>query len=300
MKKENNDVKEFIKGYDITKYERPSIAADIAVFSIMPDEKDNYRKLPEQKLRLLLIRRGAHPFRNDWALPGGFARKGETVRETANRELFEETHIKRAYMELVDVYSDKDRDPRGWIISNTFMALMDGNKCKHRAGDDASEAQWFDIELEKEAEERNFLKGEDSIEIDTVYCLKLSCEDIKLSSRVKEIKSYQDYHESVSYNILEPGGLAFDHAMIIVCALKKLREITEIDGRIAFNLMPEYFTLTQLQKAFETILDEELLAANFRRKIAGLVNETDKVLEGAGHRPAKLFKRNVEAFYKSR
>ena len=62
--------------------------------------------------------------------------------------------------------------------------------------------------------------------------------------------------------------------------------------------MPELFTLTQLQTAFEVIRDEELLKANFRRKIADYVTETDKSIEGAGHRPAKLFKRNVEAFYK--
>ncbi|WP_099467228.1 NUDIX hydrolase [Konateibacter massiliensis] len=298
MKKTSKE-EDFLKNYDIEKYDRPSIATDIAVFTIMADEEDNYRKLPEQKLKILLIRRGTHPYQNAWALPGGFARKDETIRETAARELYEETHIERAYMELVDVYSDKGRDPRGWVISNTFMALMDGNKCRLHAGDDAGEAQWFDIELKKETEKRDYIKSEDSVELEIIYSLKLCFQDIKISCRLRETKLFKEYHESVHYEILESDGLAFDHAMIIVCALKKLRSHAEIDGKIVFNLMPEYFTLTQLQKAFEIILDEELLAANFRRKIAELVNETDKVMEGAGHRPAKLFKRNVEAFCKS-
>ena len=61
--------------------------------------------------------------------------------------------------------------------------------------------------------------------------------------------------------------------------------------------MPEFFTLTQLQNAMELISGQELLTANFRRKIAEYVVETDKVTEGKGHRPAKLFGRNLQAFY---
>ena len=62
--------------------------------------------------------------------------------------------------------------------------------------------------------------------------------------------------------------------------------------------MPETFTLTGLQNAFELVLDKSLLAANFRRKVSEYVIETQQIIEGAGHRPAKLFKRNVGEFYK--
>ena len=60
--------------------------------------------------------------------------------------------------------------------------------------------------------------------------------------------------------------------------------------------MPETFTLTQLQHAFEVILGEKLLTANFRRKMNDYVIETEQIVEGAGHRPAKLFRRNMENF----
>ena len=72
----------------------------------------------------------------------------------------------------------------------------------------------------------------------------------------------------------------------------------ENDFKLGFDLMPETFTLTQLQNAFELVLDKPLLAANFRRKVNDYVVETDEVVEGAGHRPAKLFKRNILEFYK--
>ena len=63
------------------------------------------------------------------------------------------------------------------------------------------------------------------------------------------------------------------------------------------DFMPEYFTLTSLQNVYELILDKKLFTANFRRKIADYVVETEQMVEGEGFRPAKLFQRNVEKFF---
>jgi len=57
-----------------------------------------------------------------------------------------------------------------------------------------------------------------------------------------------------------------------------------------FNMMPEYFTLGELQQVYEAILGKELLDPAFRRIIAGKVEKTDKILTGRGHRPSYLFK----------
>jgi hypothetical protein len=84
---------------------------------------------------------------------------------------------------------------------------------------------------------------------------------------------------------------------IIAVAINKLREETQ-RNTIAFNLMPKLFTLTELQKVYETILDTQLLTANFRRKISKYVTETDDYAQIAGHRPSKLYKRNLEEFIK--
>ena len=78
--------REYLDSYDYTRYDRPSLAADMAVFSIMGMEsQENYRKDPEQKLKLLLVRRGEFPYKGDWALPGGFCRPEESTLETAKR-----------------------------------------------------------------------------------------------------------------------------------------------------------------------------------------------------------------------
>lgn len=317
----SEDEKKFLSSYDITRYDRPSIAADIAIFSIMArggligieqvQDKENYRKAPERKLKVLLIRRATWPYKGCWALPGGFCRKNEDICETARRELYEETHVENAYLNLCGIYGEAGRDPRGWIISHTFLALMDGEKCRLRAGSDAWEARWFDVALS--AKETAKEVGEDRALLENQYVLTLESSDmyatnlpdgsgessVVLSAAVRERKEFKDYHETVEYEILESTGFAFDHAKIITCALLSLRRLAEAGGRIVFDLMPERFTLTQLQNACEIILDRKLLTANFRRKMADFVLETDEMISGAGHRPAKLFKRNVKAFYRN-
>ena len=100
----------------------------------------------------------------------------------------------------------------------------------------------------------------------------------------------------MEYKVQEAEGFAFDHAEIIMYVIQYLRFQTN-NSNIAFDLLPEQFTLTDLQKVYEVILDTKLLTANFRRKISGKVIETELISEGMGHRPAKLFRRNLEAFY---
>lgn len=297
--------KAYLNQYDIKKYDRPSIATDMAVFSIMGEEAEepeknrsskNYRKVPERKMKILLIQRGNYPYKECWALPGGFCRKGEDIYETAKRELYEETNVKNAYLQPIGIFGEVGRDPRGWIISHTFMALMDGRKSKPRAGTDAWEARWFEIQIDKREVEKTV--KEDSAFIIHEYSLKLRYQEIELSAVVREKKEFEQYHEQVTYEILECEGIAFDHAKLIVYAFLTLQKQAEQDGKIVFDLMPETFTLTELQKAFEIILGYTLLTANFRRKMADYVIETDEIVEGAGHRPAKKFKRNVENFYR--
>lgn len=305
----SRDEKDFLAQYNIEAYERPSIAVDMAVFSILGIEgngepmrnAENYRKLPEKKLKLLLIKRGSYPYKDCWALPGGFCRKGENVSETAYRELKEETNVSSAFLKPIGIFGEEGRDPRGWIISNLYLALMDGDTCKLRAGSDAWEARWFQVTVSQKEIKRDI--QENSVTIVKEYTLQLLCEDedrepIQLDAVIREEKQFQNYHETVEYEIVKNTGFGFDHAKLITCAILKLRESVEEDGRIVFDLLPETFTLTQLQRVFEIILDRKLLVANFRRKMADYCVETEQIVEGAGHRPAKLFKRNLETFYR--
>ena len=295
----SEEEKKFLEQYDISAYERPSVAADMVIFAIREAaEAENFRKLPKKALKLLLIRRADYPYKGYWALPGGFCRPEEDVQETAARELYEETNIHKAYLILIGTFGGADRDPRGWIMSNTFLALVDAERCKLRAGTDAWEAKWFTVEVKGEEMKRDV--KEDYAELETSYELRLTEEESgeMLSASVTEYRQFREYHETVSYEIAEQGQLAFDHAKIILYAWQKLREDVENDPKHVFDLMPELFTLNQLQNAMELVTGQDLLTANFRRKIADYVVETDKMTDGKGHRPAKLFVRNLKAFYK--
>jgi 8-oxo-dGTP diphosphatase len=93
--------------------------------------------------RLLLVERGRDPYKGRFALPGGFVEYGETVEDAAARELEEETGLKATVVELVGVYSDPDRDPRGHTVTIVFRLQVEGGKL--RAGDDAAKARFFPV-----------------------------------------------------------------------------------------------------------------------------------------------------------
>lgn len=295
----SKEEKEFLKSYDMSAFNRPSLTADIAVFAILQEEEsDEYRKDPEQKLGILLIKRGGFPYKDYWALPGGFAQQGEELRDTALRELREETSVDSAFIEPFGLFSTPERDPRGWIVSQGYLALVDSEKCKVSAGTDAGDAAWFTIDITI-SEMKKHVKAK-TAEINTRYELVFENKDLneRIEAVVEETRTYSDHHETVEYEIIEGGKLAFDHAEIITRAFKSLHESADDAGRIIFDLMPEKFTLYSLQEAYEIVLGEKLTTPNFRRKIAPFVIETTEMSGGVGHRPAKLFKRNLEAFYK--
>ncbi|MBP5282225.1 MAG: NUDIX hydrolase [Lachnospiraceae bacterium] len=303
----SEEEKEFLKTYDIAAFDRPSVTADIAVFAVM-DEMDseggnagagtvNYRKDPVRELQILLVKRASHPFQNCWALPGGFSAKGESCDETALRELREETGVSDAYLRPFGVFSKPGRDPRGWIISHGYLALIDGGKYRIHAGTDAWEAAWFRLGVESREVSRRSDNDETTIQIEHVLTFYQRERELKILAKVLEKKRFSKLHGYSEFEILEADGLAFDHAEIILKAFQSLRSEAESTGRVVFDLMPELFTLNRLQRAFELVLGRELLTANFRRKMAPLVLETEEETAGVGHRPAKLFQRNPEEFY---
>lgn len=280
--------KEFLEKYNEKKYERPSVTVDMTIFTVINEEKENYRKLEEKKLKILLIQRKDHPYINQWALPGGFVMPNESTEEAAVRELYEETNLENVYLEQLYTFSNPKRDPRMWVITCAYMALIDSKKVQIKAGDEASEANWFEVLLKVRNKEQK-KEGEILKEI-IIYQLELICGEIKLTATVKKEKQITINYSKIEYEIIDCQGVAFDHAKIITVALERLRGKIEYTD-IAFNLMPTYFTLTELQKVYESILDINLLPANFRRKVKHLVEETEQYTEGAGHRPSKLFKR---------
>ena len=131
---------EAIARYRSRNYPKPAMTADIAIFARQADQ-----------LQVLLIRRKGHPYLGKLALPGGFANENEPIEQTAARELKEETGVSGLPVKLVGVYSAPGRDPRGWVVSVVYMAVAEAEKLQVKAGDDAAEVLWAQIEPQGES-----------------------------------------------------------------------------------------------------------------------------------------------------
>lgn len=95
------------------------------------------------ELKVALIERKNEPFKDQWAIPGGFVEGDETVEEAAARELQEETGLHDIYLEQFHVFSEPDRDPRGRVITVAFFALIACDDVDLIATQDALAAKWY-------------------------------------------------------------------------------------------------------------------------------------------------------------
>ncbi len=201
------------------------VTVDIVIFTIR-----------RKKLEVLLVQRGHEPFKEKWAIPGGFIRLTEDLEDAAKRVLYERTRVKNLYLEQFHTFGEPGRYPNARVITVSYFALI--------RSDDLM------LEADQDLDIRNV-----------------------------------NWHSV--YNL---PSLAFDHENIIQTALKKLRRRLEYTP-VAFQLLPEKFTLTELQKTYELILDKELDKRNFRKKVLSLsiLNEHDEFSKTSSKRPARLY-----------
>jgi len=123
-----------VQGEYIYDWPRPMVTVDALVFAVCGGRKS-----------VLLIRRGNEPYKGLWAIPGGFLEMDEELEDAAKRELFEETGIEDVELRQMHTFGTLGRDPRGRQITVVFTGTVD-KEIEPAAGDDAAEAEWFDVE----------------------------------------------------------------------------------------------------------------------------------------------------------
>lgn len=246
---------EFLQSYNAGKYERPSVTADILALGVKEDFSC---------LKILLIKRGGHPYIGKWALPGGFIRKTETAYQAAARELEEETGLKDVYLEQIYTFTKPERDPRTWVMSIAYMALV--SELKHVNGsDDADSAAWFDLII---SPEKISLQNKD-FGVNISYAI--------------ETKKFQNGAIKYENWVATPQTqelLAFDHIEIIIESFLNLKAKFE-HSDLAFNLIGSKFTLPDLQVLYELILGKKLYKTNFRTMIAPKIKATGEKRKSA-------------------
>lgn len=232
-----NSESEFLDNYNLTIFHRPSTSVDTVIFTVF-----------DQQLQVLLVKRADYPFKNQWALVGGFIdlENDRTLEDTAKRKLEEKTGVKTSYLEQCFTMGSKNRDPRGWSVTTVYFALLPHHNIQLTAGKGANDIKWCPI---------------------------------------------------IHNKIIE--SLAFDHNDILSLAIERLRNKVLYTSLPAY-LMAEKFTLRDLQRVYEIILDHSLETKSFRRRMAkaDILEETTQMRQDA-KRPAKLYrlKKNIDTYF---
>lgn len=242
-RKISKEERKFLETYDAAPFERPSVTTDVVILT-----------LREGRLEVLLVKRGEHPFKGFWSLPGGFVGIEESLDGAAARVLLEKGGLEGVYLEQLYTFGNPERDPRMRILSVAYYALVEVGKLGKLAQDSA----FFEVGKVPE------------LAFDHAEILEMALSRIrgKLERRRGVSKGKSSAQDA---NRLVPDGLEY--------------------VPIGFELLPERFTLRGLQEVHETILGKRLNKDSFRRKMlaSGMLRPTGELETGTDFRPAELY-----------
>lgn len=201
----------------------------------------------------LLAQRTEQPQAGRWALPGGFVGMAESLEVAASRVLLTKGGLCDIYLEQLYTFGDPGRDPRTRVVAVAYMALVDRGR------------------------------------------LEDACSDEDAGRLVADLDVPWAGEAGGPVGVIGPDGeqlaLAFDHAEILGMAVQRLRGKLDY-APVGFELLPDRFTLRQLQDIHEAILGRSLNKDSFRRRIlaGGQVVATGKREENVNFRPAELYR----------
>ena len=121
-----------------TKYEgfeSPGVTVDLVLFTVN-----------ENRLKVMLVKRAEEPFRNDWSLPGGFIKKGESLDDAAQRVLVEKTTVSDVYMEQLYTFGTPKRDPRSRVITVAYIALIPWQSLPQPESEKITDLTWLPVD----------------------------------------------------------------------------------------------------------------------------------------------------------
>lgn len=243
------------------KYVTPSLTVDMVLMC--------YSRQDDQ-LKVLLIKRKGHPYKDSWALPGGFVQSDESTGQSVLRETKEETgvDISMQNIEQLHTFSTPDRDPRGWVVTVSYLAFIGEEPLT--AGDDAQDVRWFS------------LKRQDSK-------LELSNEDILITLDLTTGESSG------------PDQLAFDHSEIILRAFKRILNKMDHEPQV-LQVLGNDFTITEARKVFAKFLGVDYRSidhSNLKKSLLHFLHETGEKPVGIG-RPSKTYRLDSDSFGENR
>jgi len=216
----------------------------------------------ENVLKVLLLK---IKHSNKWALPGGFIYKDETIENAAYRVLQERTGVDNIFLQQFNAFSDPDRSDIT-IHQNRYLE--------------------YGIKIPKD----NWLLQRF---ITIGFYALIDFTEVDLGDAISN-----EGAEWVDINKL--SNLMMDHETIVLKALESLRtQLAYLP--IGRNLLPKKFTMPELQKLYETILDQKLDRRNFQRKMIGfgILNKLTETRKGGAHKAPFLYTFNDKKYQKA-
>ncbi len=203
-------------------------------------------------LHTALVRRQFPPHEGGWALPGGFVRREESLEQTAVRVMRDKAGITGVYLEQLYTFGSPARDPRMRVVAIAYYALVDRKR--------------FDALAARRG---------DALPVRLV---------VPWAGETGGPVEVVDEDGA-------PIELGFDHADMLGMVVKRMRGKLNYSP-IGFQLLPEAFTLRQLQQVHQTVLGAVLNKDSFRRRMlaSGLLEATGDRQHDVGHRPAELYR----------
>lgn len=247
---------EWYKTLDLPTYEKPSLTVDNVILAYDREVDD---------VKLLMIKRKAHPFKDHYALAGGFVDSNESTEKAVLREVHEELglSLNENQIEQLYTFSTPLRDPRAWVVSVAYLTFLP-ELPKVVAGDDAESFAWFSINYQKETS--SFTLRNDS---------------------TNEVIALKDGKEVSTSSVF----LAFDHAEIIFKALERIQGSLNWKPKV-LEILGGTFTLTEVRKVFSKFLPvtsyKEIDNSNLKKTHSHLFNELGTTIKSVG-RPPKLY-----------
>ena len=206
----SNEDKEFLKTYNADEYKHPSVTVDMLIFSVH-----------EGKLQLMLIKRKNPPYKDCWAIPGGFVEIDESVDNAALRELKEETNVEGKLIQF-GVFGEVNRDPRTRVISIGYLALVQyKDLCKMQAGDDAKAVNLFTVSLNEK------------LEFNTALNLAFDHEDI-IREGINELRKKLKYSD-IAFHLLNKNSFTLFELQKVYEAITGKQYINSNFRRFVFN-----------------------------------------------------------------
>lgn len=241
-----------------------NLKVTFVIFSVSCIDSDNYRKLSDKKLSILLTKN------NEYSLPTIIIDNPNIIDANIQKYVKELTGIDNVYSEQLYTFSSVNGDVLE--INQTYISLIDQSRVEYMKDN----CKWFNINL-SETNDGYSCTMENGL--DNLH--------FKVSKELKKQTTDRYFFKEIERNNFE-----HNHSVYLISGIERLRnKITYTD--IVFNMMPPLFTLKSLQNVFEVVLNKKLLDPAFRRTIADKVEATNEYECGKGHRPSVLFRHKL-------